>query len=867
MKIKPWLTLAAMCSITITVLAPPHIKLISLLLLFFIPGYTLVSFTFPQKDILDHIILSIITGLAFHIVYAYIIANFVSLSVYTLAIPSILSGVLYDTKIKWNPHTKLNKSLLILVPAVTFVILTVNAVPGEDAIAHLLLIGDIQQVSTIPSTYVLYPSIDNVYPMGFHVLVAQLQMISGIENLLFGFASFLSALLCLSVYLCTKKLFSVECGLLAGTLSLFASLLPIKSLTFSTYPVILAFIFTCGGIAVLVGNKNKNGNEYKSENKNKNRDKNENKNKNSKTTKNTNTTNTNQFIYKKFMLLSIITAAGIETHLIFFFMLIPGLAYVLQSLPKTKKIYGLSVLAVLSFILVSPFLLPLLIKYHSYTVTSVQYIITQEHHFFQVLTPTMIPERIGIWVTILGGLGFFLLKKYRLLFGVWIGTFLFMALNTILHIKFPLWYTFFAPRMVDQLFLPLVILTSFFLVTMYKFSRPGVILLVTILLVSGSTPIITAPSAFTGDLFPTISPFFETDQQGMIWLSTTDPDTTILNDWWTGTGSAWTSGLVRQTLVFPYTINAFSINVYTSPDYMKKVGTPQKERKSFVIAAYPDSQESHQYLKALNADYIFLSAYVLEESKWRSYLWNPFALQDSPNYKLVFQDGYTYIFEVSENFEYSNTFVLTDFREITLGDTVELPVSFENASFPVDAVLDLYIEDIGWGIITISTNESVLAHINLTNTKKWFHTAFRIPKDTEYVTISGNTSASTTKNSTIKASVTTAVRNSIAYGNAALVGPWNWDSTEQGYILKDQGHIYMFNTQKTLEITYKDTGTGNIDLNMFINGEWKKLITIYRENDNTIKIITLEIPEEYTLLDIGINTWEDPFILLGVDME
>ncbi len=61
-------------------------------------------------------------------------------------------------------------------------------------------------------------------------------------------------------------------------------------------------------------------------------------------------------------------------------------------------------------------------------------------------------------------------------------------------------------------------------------------------------------------------------------------------------------------------------------------------------------------------------------------------------------------------------------------------------------------------------------------------------------------------------------------------------------------------------------GIGNVDLNMFINGEWKKLTTIYRENDNTMKTISLEIPEGYILLDIGINTWEDPFVLLNVDM-
>lgn len=856
MKITPWLTLATISSVTITLLAPPYIKPIPLVLLFFIPGFALVSITLPQKDLLDYIILSIITGLAFHIVYSYLIAHVIHLSMYTLVIPSILFSIIYDTRIQYTPTHLHKKSLLILIPAVLFVALTVNAVPGEDAIAHLLLIGDIQQVNTIPTSYVLYPSIDNVYPMGFHVLIAQLQMSSGIDDLLFTFASFLSALLCLSVYFCAKKLFSTEYGLLAGTLSLFASLVPLKSLTFSTYPVILAFILTCGGIAVLIStyNQRKKQNHIKNENDPENS-------KNNPISTSTNTPAPQPHSRYAFILISLIAAAGIETHLIFFFILIPGVIYILQQLLKIdikKLVLELSKLGITSLVLVSPFLLPLLFKYHSYTMTSVQYIITQEHHFFQGLTPSMLPQRIGIWVTLLGGLGFFLLKKYKLLFGAWLGIFLFMAVNTVLHIEFPLWYAFFAPRMVDQLFLPLVILTSFFLVNIYKFSSAGALFLCAVLLVSGTSTIVATPTAQTGDLFPTISPFFTTDQHGMIWLSTTDNDSQILNDWWTGTGSAWTSALVRRPLIFPYTVNAFSINVYTSPDYTEEVKTPQKERKSFIIAAYPDTKESYTHLQELNVDYIFLSAYVLEESKWRSALWNPFALQNSPNYTLVFQEGYTYIFEVLDDFEYCNTFLITDFGAISKSDTIELAV-YGKKSFSVDKILDLRIYDNGWGKIIIKTDESLLAEINLTNTKTWFDAAFRIPKNTKSVSISSANDIH------IKASVKTTVCESIKYNNAALIGSWR--SHDNTYILEGQGHIYLFNTHKTVTITYKDTGTGNVDLNMLIDGEWKKLTTIYRENDNGIKTQTLKIPEGFYVLDIGINAWEDPFILVGLTME
>ncbi len=815
---KPFITVVTLCSILVTVFAPPELKVIAVFLLFYTTGFAIVFFTLPQKDIVDQIILSILTGLAFQIVYVYVISLVYHFSLLSLVIPCICLSVAVDLKGMYNFEMN-KKAFLIFVPAVLFGVLTLNAVPGEDAIAHLLITTDIAEAAAIPQTYSLYPEIPVLmYPLGFHSITAQLQVFTGIDTLIFGVASFLSGVLCLSVYLCTKKLFSVECGLLAGTLSVFATVPPLNSLILSNYTTLLAYIFTCAAMSVIVD-----------------------------------MTDTNVSV----LLLSLILAAGVETHLLFFVIVLPLLVLiVVVNSPRRAvliSVYALGLGALMS----APFLARLLTGYQPYQMTAVQYIIEQEHHFFLQFTPDMIPQSVGVWITLVGVLGFLFLDKYRLFFGTWIGIFLFLAVNTVLKIEFPLWYAFFAPRMVDQLFLPLSILGAFFFTQIWKFSKVGVIILCGVLLVSGGLHVVTTPKADRGDLFPTTSPFFETDQQGMLWLLTTDEDATILNEWWTGTGSAWIPPLTRRKVIFPYTVNAFSVNVYTLDDYVATFDLPEKERKSFVIAAFPDSEEAYNYLQELNVDYIFLSSYVLEESKWRSALWNPFVLTESPNYERVFQEGYTYIFEVAPQFTYTTTFVLKNFGDITVNpDTpVHLDVSL-TTSFPVDTVLDIYVEDVGFDSFEMRADNALLAVVPLTDTKESVHVAFRITNVSE-VTIS-------TKNQPVKmtARLSTALHDTIYYDKAALVG--TWEKTETGYTLMTQGHIYLFNTSDTVEITYLDTGEGNVDFNVFANNEWQKLTTVYRENDGEVKTILLTIPGGYSLLDIGMNNWGDPFVVIGI---
>lgn len=809
---KPFLTIATICSIAVAVVAPPAFKLIAIFFLFCIPGFVIATFVLPQKDVVDHIILSLLTGFAFQIVYSYILSLAFHFSLLSLFLPGLCLSILFDFKGTWNPEVT-KKAFLIFVPAVLFAVLTLNLVPGEDANFHILALNEIVTAGNVPQTYSLYPEIPQVmYPLGFHVLTAQLQLFSGVHNLIFNFASLVTGLLCLSVYWCTKKLFSFECGVLAGLLSVFATFPPFYSITLSTYANLMAYVFTCAAIGVIADfSKSMN--------------------------------------WKSLLLLSLILAAGIETHLSFFLILVLVFVFLVTVLVK-KGSYKIkyAVIPLFSLVLSVPFLMRISPGYTQYEIgqfLSLWYDPLQ-------LTPQMIPHQVGIWITLVSIPGFFLLEKHRVLFVSWIGIFLLLALNTVIRIQFPLWYVFFATRMVDQLFLPFSILAAFFIVKIWKFSKAGVALLCVILLFTGSSPLIQAPRADRGVLFPTISPFFATDQEGMVYLLTTDEDAVILNEWWTATGSAWIPSLANRRVIFPY--------IFSLEHYMDVLNIPEKEQKSFLIAAFPDSEETHNFLEEWGVDYIFLSSYVLEEAKWRNALWNPFVLMESPNYDMVFQEGYTYIFKVNPRFEYSNTFVLKGFGFITVApdNPVTLDVSLDSVSFPVDTILEIYIEQSEWGELRISA-EDILAVIPLTDTGYNTHVAARIPQDTNEVTLSVDN-----QSVRLLVSVTTAFRDSFRYSyNTALVGE-SWRKAREGYELKDQGHIYLFNISGGVELTYMDVGEGNIDLNMFINGKWEKLTTIYRENDGEKKTIVLEIPEGYTLLDIGINNWGDPFIFIGL---
>jgi len=811
---KPFLTVVTICSIVVAVIAPPAFKLIAIFFLFCIPGFVIATFALPQKDFVDQVILSILTGFAFQIVYAYILSLAFHFSLVSLSLPGLCLSILFDFKGTWNPKIT-KKAFLIFIPALLFGVLALNLVPGEDANFHILALNEIVTAGKVPSTYRLYPEIPQVmYPLGFHILTAQLQIFSGVDNLIFNCASIVSALLCLSVYWCTKKLFSFEVGLLAGVLSVFATLPPFHSIILSTYANLMAYIFTCAAIGVIADfDKTMN--------------------------------------WKPLLLLSLILAAGIETHLSFFLIVILVFMFLVTVLVKNGSYKNVKyvIIPLFSLVLSIPFLIRISPGYSQYEIgqfLSLWYDPLQ-------LTPQMIPHQVGIWITLISMPGFFLLEKHRVLFLSWIGVFLFLALNTIIRIQFPLWYVFFATRMVDQLFLPFSILAAFFIVKIWKFSRIGVVLLCGILLFTGSSPLMQAPRADRGDLFPTISHFFAADQKGMVYLLTADEDAVILNEWWTATGSAWIPSLANRRVVFPY--------IFSLEHYMDVLNIPEKEQKSFVIAAFPDSEEAHKYLKEWGVDYIFLSSYVLEEAKWRNNLWNPFVLIESPNYDLVFQEEHTYIFKVNPRFEYSNTFGLNAFGFITVtpDNPVTLDVSLNPVSFSVDTILDMYIEESEWGEIKIETEESILAVIPLTETGYNVHVAMRIPADVNEVTIS-------VSNQSVRllTSVSTAFRDSFRYSyNVALVG--EWEKARKGYELKDQGHIYLFNISGTIELTYIDTGEGNVDFNMFIDGKWEKLTTIYRENDGEKKTILLEIPEGYTLLDIGINNWGDPFVFIGLN--
>jgi hypothetical protein len=809
---KPFLIVVTVCAVLTVIIAPPGIALLGVFFLFFVPGFVMVSFLLPQKDFLDHVILSVLTGLAFQVVYAYILSVKFHFSLLTLLVPAVGLAVLFDFKGTWNPEIN-KKTFLILVPALLFGAATLNLVPGEDANFHLLALGDITEVRAVPQAYSLYPEIPAVmYPLGFHVLTAQLQLFSGMDNLIFTFASVVSVLLCLSVYWCTKKLFNLNCGLLAGVLSVFATLTPLNSIILSTYGNLLVYVFACTAIGIIADfDKNMN--------------------------------------WKPLLLLSVVLAAGIETHLSFFLIAIPiSLFFIAGIIKKTDHLHkNLKYVFVpgLSIVLSAPFLLRISAGYTPYEV----------ERFLSLwfdplkLTPDMIPQQVGIWIILVSIPGLFLLEKHRVLFISWIGVFLFLAVNTVLRIQFPLWYVFFATRMVDQLFLPFSIVGAFFLTQIWKFSRAGTVLLCGILLLAGSSPLVSAPRADRGEIFPTISYFFATDQEGMVSLLDTDEDAVILNEWWTATGSAWIPSLARRRVIFPY--------VFSLEHYMSALDIPERERQGFVIAAFPDSQEACTYLKDMDVDYIFLSSYVLDEAKWRNKLWNPFILMESPHYEKIFEKGYTYIFEVVPYSEYTTSYVLHDYGSFTVSGTRVLDILPGEVSFPVNMVLDIFIEDNGWQEVELYTGESVLAVVPLINTGTATHVAFRLPDDVQEITIS------TEEPVRMAASISVAFWDSIPLESSALVGT-SWEKTARGYELKDQGHIYLFNTSKTVEITYIDTGEGNIDFNVFIDGEWKKLITIYRENDGETKTILLDIPDGYTLLDIGVNTWKDPFILIDV---
>ena len=618
-------------------------------LFYFLPGVFLARRFLGKCNLFSSIAVSILVGICFHIVYVYFLSLFeIAFNLYLLLIPTVVFAVLADYfAVRLPPIDK--KEFYLLLAGLVFFLLTCTITLGEDGSGHLYFADIIRSQRLLSKTYPLYPELFLSYHMGFDVINGEFEYITNVRTLLPVTSSLFCILLMWSSYVCVWNLHSKKAGLIAGILVVFAVIPPLYYLSYGAYASITAFAIQ--PLVIFVVYNSNAGKPY---------------------------------------LLPLVLAAGVMSHSSFVLFWIPLLA-----LMKFKILIP-SFAA--SIILSVPYLVRIQPGYSAQE-------IAQFYHMWYTVEAfriEMLAVRIGSFILICGVLGLLFVKRNVLIFfSVWLLSLLLLALTTLLPEKYPFWYVFFANRLVDMMFIPLALLSGIFAAEILKNKHYILIALLILPMVSHFYYIPRSPSPFLDD-----SPEFTADLEGIQWLSeNTEESTIILNDWWTGTGSAWITVLARRRVIFPF--------LYVHDHFLDKLDIPERGRDVFWIGLAPDTVESHKLLQEWGVDFIFLSSHVEDRVKWRRNLWNVEKMVESPNYELVFNENDTYIFRVKEEWVYTYLHVLKEI-EGELNEPIHIPDVEE--SFPVNKVIRIIYKDTGTALVKFWSDRGLLAEIPLLNT-------------------------------------------------------------------------------------------------------------------------------------------------------
>jgi hypothetical protein len=755
---------------------------------YFLPGIFLTRRLLGKCNLISSIFLALITGICFHIVYIYFLSFFrIAFNLPLLLLPGIVFSLLaeiYRVELpKYNP-----KELYLVLAGLIFFLLTYNISPGEDANGHLLLVNTISETGMLPSTYALYPEIPVSYHMGFHIIVSELEHVAG-EALLSATASFCSVFMMFSSYLCVRSISTEEAGLLSGIIVTFGVLPPLYYLTYGTYAIFVLFALQPLVVFLLYsGDKS------------------------------------TSFV----PVLSIVLAAAFMSHCSFFLFIIPLLLFLKDKTVISSLFLGLGLS------------IPYLVRFHlSYSPQE----ITQLYHLWfipEIFEISMIAERIGIFVVILGTLGLFLLKRDRLIFfSVWLSSLLLLAITSSFNVEFPFRFLLLANRLVDLLFIPLALLSGIFISNLGKIRYCVIAVLVLCMI----PHVYAAPRSYKGALVPTHFAAFPADQEGIRWLQeNTDESSIILNDWWTGTGSSWMTSLGKRRMIFPF--------LYVNDHFLSILDIPTRSRDILWVCLAPDSKESYHLLTEWNVDYIFLSSHTEDRVKWRRYLWNVNEMMESPNFKLCFNRNKTYIFEVKKD-EWVHTHLFS-IREVTVeNSTLYMPAVRE--SFPVTKILAVSYVDSFNGLVQFWSDRGMVAEIPLLNTGEVTTSVLPLGSFRTLRIVSPH------ELQVVYCEIL-AVVSGHTLGDVVLSSDW---MCCEYYTLQNEGHIYGFG-MKALRIVYKDNSPGNVDINCLRDGMWKCVTIIERKGDGITKEVVLVLPE-YHFLDIGIKVYDSPFEVISIE--
>ena len=758
----------------------------AVVLFYFLPGVFLARNFLKKCHFISSIAVSVLVGMCFHIVYIYFLSFLnIAFNIYILLLPGVLFSGLADYYTIRLPKNN-PKELYLVFAGFAFFLLTCTIPLGEDANGHLYGITMIVTQRMLPHSYSLYPEISLSYHMGFDVIAGELAYTTQITQLLSVACSLVCILLMWSSYLCVRTIHTEKAGLIAGILVVFGVIPPLYYLSYGAYASITAFAIQPLVIFLLY---NYSSRPY---------------------------------------LLPLVLAAGFMSHSSFVLFWIPLLFL------KKNRILVPSCAA--SMVLSIPHLVRFQPGYSAQEITQLYHL----WYAVEVFRIQMLAERIGVLILICGVLGFLFLKRKEFIFFlVWLLSLLLLAGTSVLGVEYPFWFIFFANRLVDMMFLPLALVSAVFVSELLK----KYFILVFLLILPMVPHFYSIPRSTS--CFPD-NPEFAADLEGIQWLSeNTDENTIILNDWWTGTGSAWVTSVAQRRVIFPF--------LYVHDHFLDILDVPERGRDIFWIGLAPDTERSQELLQEWGVDYIFLSSYVEDRVRWRRDLWIIQRLAESPNYSLVFNKDETFIFKVrKKGWGYTNVFTLREIEVEQKGGIYEMQIPSSKESFPLTKMIVISYVDSFTDIIEVWMAEGLVAKVPLSGTG-----------NTITVVLPCSPFLHIKSPEPLQSVECRLVTDMPVYSLGSFGLSPDWIFTEY-LTLQHTGHVLVFGAEiDALTLEYNDDASGNIDIYVLVDETWNLLQVIERAGDGSVKKVTIPLPQSYHFLDIRIRVHGPPLKLIS----
>ncbi|MGC1119960.1 MAG: hypothetical protein WBA22_02600 [Candidatus Methanofastidiosia archaeon] len=829
------------CSVLAGILVPcPYCIVAWVVGLFFVTGAGIMLHLESTVD-LSMVLTSLLAGICVHVVYGYGLSFLhVEMNMWVLLAPSVIAAasVIYkkcSLNVTW-------KDTIILVLLFLFVILSHN--PLSENQFHLFALRSIMNTGFIPCGYPLC-DVPVRTPLGFHFLVYEILFFARDWHYLSLCGVIMGSFAFIPCYLIAKSLHSEKAGLAAGVCALFASAAVISCADHGLYDLGLSLVIE-GAVMYWALDFLKHCDVRKS------------------------------------VLIGLGCAAGTKIHPSFVVVLPVILVLVVYGAFHNSKVLRISPLIFFVGSLVLSSIPYVRGVYDTYSVHEAAYWAGET----DTVTPGFVTANVGIWVIFLGAVGFLFVKKmYALFFAGWIGVSVSVVVTSGFMLQFPLWFVISSAEGLKTLTIPLSILAGIGLVHLIRPSW-SIVFLLLLMLVTPQPAIQGTPPLQPGPYIPTDSQYFLDDQEAMQLLESYS-DIYILNEWWTGTGSSWILPLIGKKVMFPY--------LYRYDDVVSRLDIPEKEKKSFVVAALPDIEPSLLFLREEGVDYIFLSGYVRPEVIWRRNLWGPEDMLKSLNYDLVFHRGNTYLFQVLPSFTFSNTYRVSEIpvyggvpaccpsdNDSVQKDVKPTPVDLDrnnpvivtwgNMSFRPSLYVKITYLDSGYDpfdILVREQEEFYLATVPRTDSGKWETLYFRLPAEVEDGT--AVVIAPYREPVTVNDIAVVACFQGIKVSDkVSLIGD-SWNQVNQTYIAKKSAktdHIYVISpSSTTLHITYVDNAPGNVDFNIVLEDSQLDSFILERTGDGKVKCVSIPIPVGYSFVDIGVFAWESDFTILQISLE